>query len=88
MHKTETSSSLSSAPPASAQEGPKVPHVELRPVGLAKPNRPVSAPPMQLIIPPQPPTSPPSATPPTAATLSPLVIIPGNGTAQKEKGLL
>ena len=73
---------------SSATENNNVPRVELRPVGLAKPNRPVSAPPTtQLVIPPPPPTSPPPATPPPPVKAPPPVIITTNGTVQKEKGL-
>lgn len=80
--KTEATSYVSSA-----IENNNVPRVELRPVGLAKPNRPVSAPPTtQLVIPPPPPTSPPPATPPPPVKAPPPVIITTNGTVQKEKG--
>lgn len=73
----------SAAPPA--QEGPQFPHVELRPVGMAKPNRPVSAPPASLVIPPPPPSKLPPVTPPPYSPPPALVITNNNGTAQKEK---
>ena len=87
MQKTETSTHVSSAPRPPAAESPKVPHVELRPVGLAKPNRPVSAPPSQLLIPPPPPSNAPPDTPPPPTTPPPPVITTVNATTQKEKGL-
>ena len=67
-----------------------VPRVELRPVGLARSNRPFSVPPgARLIMPPAPPSSPPPSPPSTPTTIKPAppVIVTTNGTVEKEKGL-
>ncbi|XP_078366164.1 epidermal growth factor receptor kinase substrate 8-like isoform X2 [Oculina patagonica] len=88
VQKSETStqpSPPSSSAAARVSESPKIPHVELRHVSMAKSNRPVSAPPPQLVIPPPPPTSPPPTTPPPPATPPPPVRLVVNHTTQKEK---
>lgn len=84
VHKIETTSltppSSPSQAPARVSESPKIPHVELRHVSISKTNRPVSAPPIQLVIPPPPASSPPPSTPPPPATPPPPVVLKTNGT--------
>ena len=66
-------------------ESPKIPHVELRPVGISKQNRPVSAPPSHMVINPTVPTSQPPSTPPSTTSPPPTVIL--KTVKEKEKGL-
>lgn len=84
VHKIETTSqtppSSPSQAPARVSGSPKIPHVELRHVSISKTNRPVSAPPIQLVIPPPPASSPPPSTPPPPATPPPPVVLKTNGT--------
>ena len=86
VQKTETTAqeppSSPSQTPARVSESPKIPHVELRHVGTAKSNRPVSAPPMKLVIPPPPPSDPPPPTPPPG-TPPPPALLKTNGSPQK-----
>ncbi|PFX30566.1 Epidermal growth factor receptor kinase substrate 8 [Stylophora pistillata] len=83
VQKTETAT-VSSSPPGTVSESPKIPHVELRPVGMAKQNRPVSAPPSHLVITPAAPTSQAPSSPPQPTTPPPVILKTVNG-AQKEK---
>ena len=68
-------------------ESPKIPHVELRPVGISKQNRPVSAPPSHLVINPTVPTSQPPSTSPSTTSPPPTVILKTVKEKEKEKGL-
>lgn len=83
VQKTETAT-VSSSPPGTVSESPKIPHVELRPVGMAMQNRPVSAPPSHLVITPAAPTSQAPSSPPQPTTPPPVILKTVNG-AQKEK---
>lgn len=64
-------------------ESPKIPHVELRPVGISKQNRPVSAPPSHMVINPTVPTSQPPSTSPSTTSPPPTVIL--KTVKEKEK---
>ena len=87
VHKTETTAQAPPSSPSQAptrvSESPKIPHVELRHVEMAKSNRPVSGPPIQLVIAPLPPSSPAPLTPPPPVTPPPAVLLKTNGTTQK-----
>lgn len=85
VQKTETTAQEPPSSPSQAQarvsESPKIPHVELRHVSIAKSNRPVSAPPIKLVIPPS--SDPPPSTPPPPATPPPPVLLKTNDSTQK-----